>query len=236
MFSLAVCGVTLDYKGADEIALRQAMKDEILGTIPAEFRVKTIEPRVARLPDGNVRMNGSGARFPETCPRCGRTPADTEVKLHFMKMRLASLTHIQPVKIPFCKRCARTLKTAQYLPAFLSGLFVAFAVPALKLTNPNLYPHVPAWLVVAVVPMLAGMMFEWAPRAFVKAGVEVVGVGKDFADLAFDDQMYAEKFVEMNRLSFNTATSRPFVRRWSLALEDSARPSTARGFRRLWRG
>ncbi len=213
------------------------MKDEIFGTMPAEFRSMTIEPPVVRLPDGHVRVYRSGARFPNTCPRCGRSPAETEVKLGFMKLKLASFTRNRSIKVPFCSRCGRTLKTARVISAILGALAVAAAESLIS--NRNLLPKIPpgfaAMIAAAVAAAVVGALFEWAPNVFVRAGVEVVGMGKDFTDLAFDDQMYAERFVELNRPSFSTATSRPSGRRWSPGSEGSAQPSTGRGFRPPWR-
>jgi hypothetical protein len=232
------------------------MKDEIPGAIPAEFRVPAVEPRVVRLPDGNVRMNGSSARFPETCPRCGGAPAETEVKLRltprFFKgndgyapakgneeMRSAMVklfkSNNRAIKIPFCRRCGWLLKSVQYLPAILGTAFIVFVVPYLQLSHPKLFPWVSTGIAVAVMASVVDAVCRHLPKLFVNAGVEVVAMTKDSADLAFDDPMYAEKFVELNRLS-GKVTSRPFAGRWSPAPQGSAQPNTAPGFRPLWRG
>jgi hypothetical protein len=173
------------------------MKVKVLTTIPDRVRIQARVPCVTRLPNGHVQMEGGSVRFPERCPRCGNSPANTEVKLRFTKMRLKGTG--RSIKVPFCRRCGWTLKTVQYLPAILTTVFVIFVVPLLKLSHPTLFPKISEAAEIAILPAVAGAAFEWLPRLFIRSGVEIVAVKKGSAELAFDDPLYAEKFVLLNR-------------------------------------
>jgi ribosomal protein S27AE len=197
------------------------MEDGIISRTPDRFRVRTVEPRVARLPDGHVQMMGDIALFPERCPRCGGSPAKTEVKLRLTKGRLfkvndgtapagtevnlrsirASLfkNSNRTIKIPFCQRCGWTLKATQYIPAILGGVFIVFVIPLLQHSHRKLFPSFSTGIAVGMTASLVDAAFRHLPRLFVKPGVQIVAITKDSAELAFDDPMYAEQFVLLNR-------------------------------------
>jgi hypothetical protein len=168
------------------------MEDEFVSISPDRFGGVKREPYVTRLPDGHVRMAGTSVLFPEFCPRCGGTPAETNVRLHFAKDNRGS------IKIPFCRRCAWTLNLTQYAFAALMCVLFLYFFPRFK------FPHyrwlaVPDFVPVIVVCVLLSMIFEQFFKLVFKPRVEVVMMWKDSAELAFEDQMYAEKFVELNR-------------------------------------
>jgi hypothetical protein len=194
------------------------MKDEVLGTATAHFRVRTAAPCVVRLPDGHVQMTGDSARFPETCPRCGSSPANTCVKLRVNKARLAKLEqasihvvkpairvfkgNIPSIKFPFCRRCGWTLKITQFLPAILGGAVISILDPLIHNFRPRQVPWFSAGTAFFAGMMTAGLitaLFEYMPRLFINPGVKVVAATKDSVELVFDDLMYAEKFVLLNR-------------------------------------
>jgi hypothetical protein len=199
------------------------MKDVIFGAVPAEFRVRTVEPCVIRLPDGNVRMHGDSARFPDRCPRCGSSPASTGVKLRLTRSRLfkadsasapaqtdANLRAIRArliksnrsIKIPFCRRCGWTLKITQFLPGFLGCAVIGFVDPRIQNFRPGQLPWFSAGTACLAGMLTAGVItavFDYMPKLLIDPGVKVVAVTKDSAELAFDDPMYAEQFVLLNR-------------------------------------
>ena len=197
------------------------MEDGIFSKTADRFRVRTVEPRVARLHNGHVQMMGDTVLFPDRCPRCGSSPAKTEVKLRLTKARLlkvndgstpagtevnlrsisASLlkSSNRAIKVPFCRQCGWPLKVAQYLPAILGGVFIVFVVPLLQHSHPKLFPWFSTGLAVGMTASFVDVAFRHLPRLFVKPGVEIVAITKDSAELAFDDPMYAEQFVLLNR-------------------------------------
>ncbi|MGP8259458.1 MAG: hypothetical protein ACLQM6_05835 [Acidobacteriaceae bacterium] len=199
------------------------MKDEVLGTTTAQFRVRTAAPCVVRLPDGHVQMTGDSARFPETCPRCGSAPANTMVKLRLtkpifkindgiatvetnVKLRMARMSLLKNnnrgIKIPFCRRCGWTIKVVQYLPAILGGAVMVFLGPVIEHSHPRQFPWYSSGIAVIAGALTAGLipvLFEYLPRLFIAPGVKIVAATKGSVELVFDDPMYAEKFVLLNR-------------------------------------
>jgi hypothetical protein len=173
------------------------MKAEILGVTPVRFGAPATDPRVVRLPDGNVRINGDAARFPERCPRCGRFPAKTEVRLHFTKFRSRGPLKGVSVKVPFCRSCGVALNSIPYVCGALSFVVLTFVLPHLKI--PSSVRIIPDHLLAAVIAVLVSVVIERVPRSLIRPGVEVVAVAKGSADVAFDDQMYAEQLVLLNR-------------------------------------
>jgi hypothetical protein len=165
------------------------------------LKVQTSEPSVARLPDGHVRVRGSATRFPEKCPRCGAFPARTEVKLRFQKFRAKNFWRhsSQSIKLPFCARCGRTLNALPYIIGLFGFLFATFVVPRIK--TPGFSPHsiLPSAFAVFLITIVSGGVIEELPRLFFKPGVQVLSADADSVDLAFDDPMYAEQFVLLNR-------------------------------------
>jgi hypothetical protein len=103
------------------------------------------------------------------------------------------------IKVPFCQRCGWTLKAAQYLPAILGGVFIVFVVPLLQHSHHKLFPWFSTGLAVGITASLVDAVFKHLPSLFIHTGVEVVAITKDSAELAFDDPMYAEQFVLLNR-------------------------------------
>jgi hypothetical protein len=197
------------------------MEDEIFSKTPDRYRARTVESCVTRLPDGHVQMKGDAARFPERCPRCGSAPAKTMVKLrltkllpfkvhsaspplktedvvHSVRLRLIKNSN-RAIKIPFCRQCGWTLKAAQYLPGILGFVFIVFVVPLLQHSHRNLFPWFSTAVAVGVTASLVDTVFRYLPNLFINPGVKLVAVTKDSAELAFDDQMYAEQFVLLNR-------------------------------------
>ena len=165
------------------------------------FKAQIQEPSVARLPDGHVRVRGNDARFPDRCPRCGTAPARTEVKLRFQKFRIKTCRklNLHSIKLPFCTRCGRILNALPYVIGLLGFLFATFVVPHIK--TPGFSPHsiLPSAFAIFLITLISGVAIEDLPRHFFKPGVQVVGADRDSADLAFDDPMYAEQFVLLNR-------------------------------------
>jgi hypothetical protein len=198
------------------------MEAGILSKTPDRFRAPTVEPCVVRLPDGHVQMKGDAARFPDTCPRCGSAPAKTMVKLRLTRFRLNKVNDVtapletkiklrsararllsknsnRATKIPFCRRCGWTLNAAHYIPALLGGVFIVFVVPFLQHFHHKLFPWFSTGIAVGVTASLVDAAFRNLPRLLINPGVKVVVVTKDSVELAFDDQMYAERFVLLNR-------------------------------------
>jgi hypothetical protein len=46
---------------------------------------------------------------------------------------------------------------------------------------------------------LVSAVFEYMPRLLIDPGVKIVTLGNGIVELAFNDQIYAEKFVLLNR-------------------------------------
>jgi hypothetical protein len=167
------------------------MENEILSIDPN--RNVPSDPYVVRLPDGPVRVTATSILFPETCPRCGSSPASTNVSLH------SARDSSQSIKLPFCKRCGWSLNITQYLfAAILCALFL-LVLPHLRVPTPNWLSKVPPSIVLIAAFWIIGWAFQLVFKVFYKPGVEVVAAQKDSIELAFDDQMYAERFVELNR-------------------------------------
>jgi hypothetical protein len=171
------------------------MKDEVLSINPDRFDAMKSDPYVVRLPDGHVRVTASSIVFPETCPRCGSSPANTNVSLHLSK---PNSENSPSIKLPFCKHCGWTLRITQYLFAAFFCSFMFALVPHLKIPIPNWLSKMPSGLVFIAVFLIISSVFNQVFKLFYKPGVEVVVADKDCFELAFDDQMYAEKFVELN--------------------------------------
>lgn len=72
-------------------------------------------------------------------------------------------------------------------------------VPHLKIPTPNWLSKLPHGVVIIVFFLIISSVFDLIFKLFYKPGVVVVVADKDCFELAFDDQMYAEKFVELNR-------------------------------------
>ena len=165
------------------------------------FKAPTAEPLVTRLPDGHVRVRGSDARFPDRCPRCGTAPAQTKVKLRFQKFHAKNFWRLNShsTKLPFCTRCGRTLNALPYIIGILGFLSATFVVPHLE--TRGLTPHsiFPSAFAIFLITVVSSATIEELPRLFFKPGVQVVAADKDSTDLAFDDPMYAEQFVLLNR-------------------------------------
>jgi len=58
---------------------------------------------------------------------------------------------------------------------------------------------VPRSIVLIAVFWIISWAFHQVFKTFFKPGVEVVAAKTNSIELAFDDQMYAERFVELNR-------------------------------------
>jgi hypothetical protein len=167
------------------------MENEILSINPN--RGVPSDPYVVRLPDGHVRVTATSILFPETCPRCGSSPASTNVSLH------SANDSNQSIKLPFCRRCGWSLNITQYLFAAIVCSFFLLVLPHLRISTPNWLSKVPPSIVLIAFFWIISWAFQQVFKAFYRPGVEVVAAKDNSIELAFDDQMYAEKFVEMNR-------------------------------------
>jgi hypothetical protein len=193
------------------------MEDVISSKTNNLFRVRIVEPPVIRLPNGHVQVTGDCARFPDSCPRCGSTPAKTLVRLRFYKFRhtkpeQGTIASDQPaikvakrkimIKIPFCRRCGWTLKITQFLPGILGCVVIGFLGPLIQNYRPRQLPWFSAGTAFLAGMLTAGLVnavFEYMPRLLIDPGVKIVTLGKGIVELAFNDQIYAEKFVLLNR-------------------------------------
>ena len=200
------------------------MEDVISSKTNILFRARTVEPCVIRLPNGNVRVTGDAARFPDLCPRCERSPAKTEIKLRLTKPRVfkadSADTPAQTdfnwsstkarrikssnrvIKIPFCRQCGWSLKVAQNLPVIFGCLAMGYLGPLIERSHPRQFPWFSSGIAVVTGAVAAGLVdavLRYLPNLIIDPGVKVVAVTKDSAELAFNDQMYAEKFVLLNR-------------------------------------
>ena len=214
---LRFAGLPLTMKAQRLIALSQPMKDAISSKTNNLFRARTAEPTVIRLPNGHVQVTGDSARFPDSCPRCGSTPARTLVKLRFYKARHTkpepgSFASDQPAikvakgkimaKIPFCRRCGWTLKIIQFIPGILGCAVIGFLDPRIQNYRPSQLPWFSAGTACFAGMLTAGLVnvsFDYMPRLFIDPGVKAVALGKGIVELAFNDQIYAEQFVLLNR-------------------------------------
>jgi hypothetical protein len=168
------------------------MEDEILSINPEKFGGRATDPYVVRLPDGHVRVTGSSIVFPETCPRCGASPANTKVGLG--KGGEGKRT----ISLPFCKQCGWSLNLTRYV--FLAiFLPIWFAFPNMKLPLLRWFPKVSPGFLFIGIALILGWASDEVFKLIFKPRVEVVTAEKDSIVLAFEDQMYAEKFVEINR-------------------------------------
>ena len=77
--------------------------------------------------------------------------------------------------------------------------FFLLVLPHLKDAIPNWLSKVPSSVVLIAVFWIISWAFQQVFKASFKPGVEVVAAQKNSIELAFDDQMYAERFVELNR-------------------------------------
>ena len=193
------------------------MENAISNKTDTLFRSRTAERTVIRLPNGHVQVTGDSARYPDSCPRCGTRPAKTLVKLRAYKVRrtkpeLGNFALNQPaikaakgkitLKIPFCRRCGWTLKIIQFLPGILGAGVIGFLDPRIQSYRPSQVPWFSAGSAVFAGMLTTGLVtaaFEYMPRLFIDPGVKIVAVGKGVVELAFDDQIYAEQFVLLNR-------------------------------------
>jgi hypothetical protein len=139
------------------------------------------------------------------------------VKLRFSKARHAkpepgNIASNQPAiklakgniitKIPFCRRCGWTQKTAQFIPAILGCAVIGFLDPRIQNYRPAQLPWFSAGTACFAGMLTAGLVnaaFDYMPRLLIDPGVKAVALGKGIVELAFNDQMYAEKFVLLNR-------------------------------------
>ena len=193
------------------------MEDVISNKANTLFRARTAEPTVIRLPNGHVQVTGDSSRFPDFCPRCGNRPARTLVKLLAYKARRSKPEQgmmasdraaikvargkVQ-IKIPFCRRCGWTLKISQFLPWLLGCVVIGFLDPRIQNYRPSQIPWFSAGTALIAGMVTAGLVtaaFEYMPRLLIDPGVKVVAVGKGVLELAFNDPMYAEQFVLLNR-------------------------------------
>jgi len=168
------------------------MEDEILSIIPN--RNTTTDPYVIRLPDGHVRVTATSIVFPETCPRCGSSPANTKVRLHLTK---GGSEHKPSIKLPFCQRCGLMLNITQYLFAAILVVIMLFVIP--HLSRFSLFSRWHSSVAFIASLWIISWVLDQVFKLFYKPGVEVVVAKEDCFELVFDDQMYAEKFVELNR-------------------------------------
>jgi hypothetical protein len=171
------------------------MQDETLSINPnRETRTSQgLDPYVIRLPDGYVRVTAESIAFPETCPRCGSVPASVGVRLRGDGKGSHSIT------IPYCKRCGWSLNFIQYF--FVAFLLVAMFVifPHFKVPSFGWTAKLPSTVVLLAILLGASWVFEQLFKLFFKPRVSIIAWTKDSIDLSFEDQMYAEKFVELNR-------------------------------------
>ena len=167
------------------------MEDEILSINPN--RSVLTDPYVMRLPDGHVLVTATSIAFPDSCPRCGSSPADTGVLLKFTNESNLS------IKLPFCRRCGWTLNVTQYLfvAAFCGSMF--FVLPHMQTPALHWLGKVPSSIGPLAVFWISGWVAQQILQMVFKPGVRVVAAKKDSIELAFDDQMYAETFVALNR-------------------------------------
>lgn len=131
----------------------------------------------------------------------GIVSAETKVKLHMARMSLLKNSN-RGIKIPFCRSCGWTLKVVQYLPAILGGAVTVFLGPMIEHSHPRQIPWYTSSIAVMAGMLTAGLVpaaFEYMPRLFLSPGVKIVAITKDTAELVFDDLMYAERFVLLNR-------------------------------------
>jgi len=167
-------------------AIVSPMDDDILSINPdrGTRTSQGLDPYVMRLPDGHVRVTAESIVFPETCPKCGAVPANTRVRLkgHGEGGR--------GISIPYCKRCGWALNVTQYLfiAVIVIGMFWIF--PHLKLSSR---------LIFFAIVWGAGWLIQLVFQLVFKPDVAVVDWTSDSIDLSFENQVYAEKFVEMNR-------------------------------------
>ena len=77
-----------------------------------------------------------------------------------------------------------------------------FLGPAIEHSHPRQLPWYSSGVAVVAGMLTAGLVpaaFEYMPRLILRSGVKVVAATKDSAELVFDDLMYAERFVLLNR-------------------------------------
>lgn len=162
------------------------MDDDTLSINPDRERRKSLglDPYVLRLPDGDIRVTAESIAFPEMCPRCGAVPANTRVRLKGQGKGSRSIS------IPYCKRCGWALNFIQYLFAALLLIGMLWMFPHLK---------VPSTLVLIAIAWGALWAFELLFKLSFKPGISVVAWTRDSIDLCFEDKMYAERLVELNR-------------------------------------
>jgi len=128
-------------------------------------------------------------------------PAEANVKLYMARMSLLKNSN-RGIKIPFCRRCGWTLKVVQYLPAILGGTVTVFLTPVIEHAHPTQFPWYSRGIAAMAGMLTAGLIpaaFEYMPRLFLTPGIKIVAIDKYSAELAFDDLMYAERFVLLNR-------------------------------------
>jgi hypothetical protein len=193
------------------------MEDVISSKANNLFRARTADPAVIRLPNGHVQVTGDSSRFPDFCPRCGSRPAKTSVKLRAYKGRRTKPDQgimasdqaaikvakgkIQ-IRIPFCRRCGWTLKTTQFLPGVLGCVVIGLLDPRIQNYRPSQLPWFSAGTAVIAGMLTAGLVtaaFDCMPRLIIDPGVKAVALGKGIVELAFNDPIYAEQLVLLNR-------------------------------------
>jgi hypothetical protein len=146
-----------------------------------------------RLADGHIRVTADSIVFPKTCPRCGATPANTGVRLK------GDGKGGRSIKIPYCKRCGWMLNFIEYSFAALLIGVILIVVPHFKVPIAGWTTKSSSTIAMFAVFFGAGWIFEQLFKLFFKPGVTVITWTRESIDVSFENQMYAEKFVELNR-------------------------------------
>ena len=139
------------------------MEDEILSIDPNRSTLSC--PYVIRLADGHVRVTATSILFPESCPRCGSSPATSNIRLH------SANDENQSIKLPFCRNCGWSLNIGQYL--FAAILFALFLLlpQHLRVPSPVWLSKVPSSIVLIAVFCVLSWMFQQVFKAFISLGL-----------------------------------------------------------------
>jgi len=89
------------------------------------------------------------------------------------------------------------LNITQYLFAAILVVIMLFVIP--HLSRFSLFSRWHSSVAFIASLWIISWVLDQVFKLFYKPGVEVVVAKEDCFELVFDDQMYAEKFVELNR-------------------------------------
>ena len=142
----------------------------------------------------------SGIKFPECCPRCSRSAADTTLRFKSLEHRKFRLFYWKTegvvLAVPHCSGCAANLKRTRSICSWAGGLlaltwvvvFVQFRVPKLAIYVGGFITSLP-------------IVYLYDRTSAVKLGE----YGENVVEYRFRSQEYAKAFTTLNNVQWENA-------------------------------